>query len=207
LIRGRGYPFLVFGGRRLLGVITFAIAAGIFLTAAALGEEPAEKAIYRGRLFLGSGPTTQGVVNVQITVNHLSTNEEIAELMPYLTAGDMNRFFDKAEAFKAGALQYLGARGLRIGFPLAFEKKTEKGKRLFLVAENQSADPTSSLKLLSEAQFIRDLFLVVAIDLDEKDRGEANIYQEARVKFSTQGEFELVGYRTTPLLIVNLYRK
>jgi len=192
---------------RRLKVISLAIAAGLFLNAVAVEEEPAEKAVYRGRLFLGSGPTTQGVVNVQITVNHLSTDEEIAELMPYLTAGDMNRFFDKAEAFKAGALQYLGARGLRIDFPLAFEKKTEKGKRLFLVAENQSADPSSSLKLLSEEQFRRDLFLVVALDLDEKDQGKGNIYQEARVKFSTQGEFELVGYRTTPLLIVNLYRK
>jgi len=156
---------------RRLKVISLAIAAGLFLNAVAAGEEPAEKAVYRGRLFLGSGPTTQGVVNVQITVNHLSTDEEIAELMPYLTAGDMNRFFDKAEAFKAGALQYLGARGLRIDFPLAFEKKTEKGKRLFLVAENQSADPSSSLKLLSEEQFRRDLFLVVALDLDEKDQG------------------------------------
>ncbi|MDH4270966.1 MAG: hypothetical protein OEW18_03215 [Candidatus Aminicenantes bacterium] len=192
---------------RRLGVISLAIAAGITLTAAVAGEEPAEKTIYRGRLFLGSGPTTQGVVNVQITIDHLSTKKELAELLPYMLAGDMHRFFDKAKAFKAGALQYLGASGLRIDFNLAFEKKTERGKRIFLVAENQSADPTSSLKLLSEEQFIRDLFLVVALDLNEKDQGEGNIYQKARVKFSPEGEFELVGYRTTPLLIVNVHRK
>jgi hypothetical protein len=192
---------------RRLGVVSLTIAAGISLAAAAAGEESAEKATYRGRLFLGSGPTTQGVVNVQVVIDHLSTTKELAELLPHMAAGDMSRFFDRAEAFKAGSLQYLGARGLRIDFPLAFEKKTERGRRIFLVAENQSADPSSSLKLISEEQFVRDLFLVVALTLDEKDQGEGNIYQEARVKFSTEDEFELLGYRTTPLLIVNLHRK
>ena len=192
---------------RRLGVVPLAITAGIVLAAAAAGEESTDKAVYRGRLFLGSGPTTQGVVTVQVVIEHLSTSQELAGLLPHMGAGDMSLFFDKAEAFKAGSLQYLGARGLRIDFPLAFEKKTERGRRIFLVAENQRADPSSSLKVISEEQFIRDLFLVVALTLDEKDQGEGNIYQEARVKFSAEGEFELVGYRTTPLLIVSLHRK
>jgi hypothetical protein len=147
------------------------------------------------------------VVNVRITIDHLSTKEELAEVSPYMAAGDMNRFFDKAKAFKAGSLQYLGANGLRIDFNLAFENKTETGKRIFLVAENQPADPNSSLRILSEEQFKRGLFLVVALDLDEKDQGEGKIYQEARVKFSTGDDFELVGYRTTPLLVANLRRQ
>jgi len=192
---------------RRLGVVFLAIVAGIALTAAAARDKLEKKATYRGRLFIGSGPTTQGVLTVLITIDHLSTNEELAELMPHMAAGDTNGLFDKAEAFKAGTLQYLGTSGLRIDFNLAFEKKTETGRQIFLVAENQSADPFSSLKLLSEVQFKRGLFLVVALDLNEKDQGEGRIYQEARIKFSMGGEFELVSYRTTPLLVVNLRRQ
>jgi hypothetical protein len=186
------------------------IAFGITLTAAAAGQETAEKAVYRGRLFTGSGPTTQGVVNVRITIDHLSTTEELTELMKYLAAGDSNGFFDKAATIKAGTLQYLGVTGLGINLNLAFEKKTEKGKQIFLVTESQPADPTSNWpREGAEAVGFRrvygaGLYLVVAIDLNEKNQGEAKIYQKARVKFSTGGEFELVSYSETPLLIVNL---
>jgi hypothetical protein len=195
---------------RRLGIFILAIAFGITLTAAAASRGTAEKTIYRGRLFTGSGPTTQGVVNVRITIDHLSTTEELTELMKYLAAGDSNGFFDKAETIKVGTLQYLGATGLGIDLNLAFEKKTEKGKQIFLVTENQPADPTSGWpKSGSEAVGFRHvygagLYLVVALDLNEKNQGEGRIYEKARVKFSTGGEFELVSYSSTPLLIVNL---
>ncbi|MCX6577957.1 MAG: hypothetical protein NTV82_16400 [Candidatus Aminicenantes bacterium] len=195
---------------RRFGIFLLAIAFGITLAAVAAGQETAEKAVYRGRLFTGSGPTTQGVVNVRITIDHLSTAEELTELMKHLAAGDSNGFFDKAETIKVGTLQYLGATGLGIDLNLAFEKKTEKGKQIFLVTEDQPADPTSGWpRSGSEAVGFRHvygagLYLVVALDLNEKNQGEGRIYQKARVKFSTGGEFELVSYSSTPLLIVNL---
>jgi hypothetical protein len=193
---------------RKLILISLAFAAGLFLDAALVGASPPEKAVYRGRLFLGGGPTTQGVVNVEVSVNRLTMDEELAGLLPDLAAGNTTRFFAKAKALpRAGTLQYLGARGLRIDFPLAFEKKTDRGRQVYLVAEVQSADPTSFLVVIGEEQVVRDHFLVVALDLDENDRGEARIHQEAKVKFSAEGEFELAGYRTTPLLVVNLHRK
>lgn len=195
---------------RRFGIFLLAIAFGITLTAAAASQEAAEKAVYRGRLFTGNGPTTQSVVNVRITIDHLSTTEELTELMKYLAAGDSNGFFDKAETIKVGTLQYPGATGFPIDLNLAFEKKTEKGKQIFLVTESQPADPTSNWpRSGSEAVGFRrvygaGLYLVVALDLNEKNQGEAKIYQKARVKFSTGGEFELVSYAETPLLIVNL---
>lgn len=192
---------------RKFGAVFFTLAAAIAPLAAGAGDERAEQAVYRGRLFLGGAAASPGVIDVQITIDHLSTNEELAELAPLMAAGETNRLFVKAKAFRTGALQYLRTSGLRIDFHLAFEKKTKTGKRIFLVAENQSADPTSSLKMIGEEQFKRDLFLVVALDLNEEDKGEGKIYQEARVKFSAGGDFELVSYRTTPLLIVNVVRK
>ena len=192
---------------RRFGAVFFALAAAIAPLAAGAGDEKAEQAVYRGRLFLGGGAASPGVIDVQITIDHLSTNEELAELAPLMAAGETNRLFVKAKAFKTGALQYLRTSGLRIDFNLAFEKKTEGGKRIFLVAENQSADPTSSLMIFGEEQIKRGLFLVVAIDLNEGDKGEGKIYQEARVKFSAGGDFELLNYRMTPLLIVNIVRK
>lgn len=195
---------------RRFGIFLLSIAFGITLTAAAAGLETAEKAVYRGRLFTGSGPINPGVVNVRITINRLSTTEELTELMKYLVAGDSNGFFDKAEKIKVGTLQYLGTNGFPIDFHLAFEKKTEKRKQIFLVTESQPADPTSNWpRAGSEAVGFRrvlgaGLYLVVALDLNEKNQGEAKIYQKARVKFSTGGEFELVSYPETPLLIVNL---
>lgn len=195
---------------RRFGIFLLAIAFGITLAAVAASQETAEKAVYRGRLFTGSGGVTQAVVNVRITIDRLSTTEELTELTKYLTAGDSNGFFDKAAKIKVGSLQYLGATGFPIDLNLAFKKKTEKGKQIFLVTESQPADPTSNWpRAGSEAVGFRHiygagLYLVVALDLNEKNQGEGRIYQKARVKFSTGGEFELVSYSSTPLLIVNL---
>lgn len=187
----------------------FPLLTGAVLFAAILaaGTPRVEKSVYRGRLFLGSGPTTQGVISVEITVEHLTTAAELAELIPFAAGDVLDRFFEKARALKAGDLRYIGANGLRIDFNLAFEQPTERGKRILLVAENQPADPTVSLKRLSDAQIQRGLLLVVAIDLDEKDQGEGKIYQDASGTLTPAGRFELVGSRTTPLLITGLRRK
>jgi hypothetical protein len=195
---------------RRFGLFLLAIAFGITLTAAAASQETTGKAVYRGRLFTGSGGVTQGVINVRITIDRLNTTEELTELLKYVAAGDSNGFFDKAAKIKVGTVQYLGASGLPIDFNLAFEKKKEKGKQIFLVTENQPADPTSGWpRSGSEAVGFRHVYgagfyLVVALDLNEKNQGEARIYEKARVKFSKGGEFELVSYSSTPLLIVNL---
>lgn len=187
----------------------FSLLTGAFLLSAipASAAPAFEKSVYRGRLVLGSGPTTQGVISVEITIDHVSTAEELAELIPFAAGDVLDRFFEKARALKAGDLRYIGANGLRIDFNLAFEHPTERGKRILLVAENQSADPTVSLKRLSDAQIQRGLLLVVAIDLDEKDLGEGKIYQEASGTLTSEGRFELAGSRTTPLLITGLRRK
>jgi hypothetical protein len=188
-------------------VIPFIIGGLLLAAVLAPGTPGAEKSVYRGRLFLGSGPTTQGVITVEITIDHVSTAEELAKLPP-IAAGDvLDRFFEKARDLKAGDLRYIGANGLRIDFNLAFEQPTKAGKRILLVAENQPADPTVSLKRLSDAQIQRGLLLVVAIDLDGKDQGEGKIYQDASGTMTPEGRFDLVGSRTTPLLITGLRRK
>jgi hypothetical protein len=64
---------------RRFGIFLLAIAFGITLTAAAAGQETAEKAVYRGRLFTGSGPSAQGVVNVRITIDQLSTTSAFSD--------------------------------------------------------------------------------------------------------------------------------
>jgi len=184
-------------------------AAAVFFSAAVLasGAPAGEKLVYRGRLFLGSSPTTQGVVSVEITVDHLTTAAELAMMVPFKPEDDLTPFFDKARRLNAGDLRYIGASGLRIGFNLAFEQTKEKGKRILLLAENQPADPTVSLKKLSDAQIERSLLLVVVVDLDEKDQGEGKIYQDASGTMTPDGRFELGGSRSPPLLITGLHRK
>ena len=183
-------------------------AAGFILAAVfALGASAGEKTVFRGRLFVGSGPTTQGVINVEISIDHTATSTELAGLIPFTPEDDLSRFFDKIRGFKAGDLRYIGANGLRIGFNLAFEQATDKGRRIILLAENQPADPTVSLKKLSDAQIERRLLLVVVLDLDGKDQGEGKIYQDASGTLTSDGRFELGGSRSTPLLITGLHRK
>lgn len=190
------------GSARLTAATGFLLAAAF-----AAGASASEKMVYRGRLFVGTGPTTQGVINVEVTVDHITTSAELAGLIPFKPEDDLNLFFSQARGLKAGDLRYIGASGLRIGFNLAFEQAKEKGKRILLVAENQPADPTVSLKKLSDAQIERRLLLVVVLDLDEKDQGEGKIYQDASGTLTPEGRFELGGSRSTPLLITGLRRR
>jgi hypothetical protein len=165
------------------------------------------QSVYRGRLILGSGPTTKGVINVEITVDHISTADELYDLPPFSAGDALDAFFEKARALKGGDLRYLGANGLRIDFNLAFESPTKTGKRIVLIAKNQSVDPNGSMKRLSDAQIERGLLLVLVLDLDKSERGEGKIYEEAGGVFDSKNGFTLAGSRTTPFLISNLKRK
>ena len=70
----------------------------------------AEKTVYRGRLFLGSGPTTQGVVSVEITVDHMTTSAELAGLPPLRSRGRPRTAFSRKPELSKREISVTSAR-------------------------------------------------------------------------------------------------
>ena len=176
-----------------------AVLTGIFILAAS-GFAVAEQMQFRGRLFTGNALAPSSTV--KITYEGLSKPEDLAAIFAALNTSGPDAMLQQMLKTKVGNIQFIGGTGLQISLNMAFEKKTEKGLQLFLVAESQKADPNSSRRMLGS-----EYVLVLQMDLDEKFNGEGKIMEEAIIRFSATGEFSLESYRSTPKMIVNIRKQ
>lgn len=169
------------------------------LAVAALSGSLLAQAEYRGRMFAGGGPNRPAVVNVKIVVDALTTAEEVGRYQQLLAGGDIEGFYETFHTLKKGSLQFTGGLGLKIDFYAASEVQTEKGARLIMAADSRNIETGVSKRTHGSY-----LFLVIALDIDAKGNGDGQLYEDAKIAFSPNGELILQSYVTTPKEIVNV---
>ena len=172
------------------GIFNVLILVGLFFCAVLSARAQVS---FRGRLFVGGA--RGGAVNIRIDIESYSSPEELQLLKQHLGPSDIDGFFGAFRAMKKGAIRYLGGEGLNIGLNAALERPTEKGIQVLLMTETRSAVPG-----VRKPNFRGFRFLVIVLDLDEKNKGDGTIYEDAKIRFTSEG-FEIESSYSTPLKI------
>ena len=155
------------------------------------------QATFRARL-LFTGGAIGGAVNVGIDIESYSTEDELLQLYQHFILSDLNGFYGAFRSMKKGVLRFIGSTGLNIKFNAALKRPTEKGSQIMLVTESQGVVPGAK-----KTRIRRSRFLVVILDLDKDFKGEGNIYEDAKVKFTRQ-DIEMESSYSTPKKLVNV---
>lgn len=154
------------------------------------------QAAFRARLFTRGA--IGGAVNVGIDIKSYSTENELLQLYQHLSLNDLNGFYSTFRSMKKAALRFIGGAGLNIQFNAALKKPTEKGIQILLVTESQGVVPGAKKRMIRGTRF-----LVVVLDLGKDFKGEGNIYEDAKVKFTRQ-DIEMESSYSTPEKLVNV---
>jgi predicted LPLAT superfamily acyltransferase len=79
------------------------------------------------------------------------TPEEIDKVKAPLSRGDNQGFYDVLTAMDKGLIQFIGVSQTNVHFNLAVEEKTEKGKRVLLIADEVDDDGRIARVVLGDA--------------------------------------------------------
>jgi hypothetical protein len=166
-----------------------ALLAGTSLLAAAQLSKPLQ---FKGRFF---GIEAQ----FKLRVDSFSTPEEIARIKEPLIRQDYENFYKTLWTMDKGLLQFIGVSRTNVHFNLAVEEKTEKGRRLLLIADSKSVMNTPV-----PTEWGLRPFYIVELVLDEKDQGEGRIHAAALLDFPATGGVTMKSYRSDPQMLVNV---
>ncbi len=165
----------------------------------------------RGRVLTAAGTGLPPVMNIRIVVESLTTQDEATLLQELINRNDSEGFFRTFKRIKKGSLQFRGEMGLNISFHAAFETPTDRGMKIILAGETQNlpagfSPSADAWKVLAPGRLKSGvfLFLVAELDLDKNFKGEAKIYEEAKITFTPEGRIKLDSYVKTPKMIVNI---
>ncbi|MBM3311141.1 MAG: hypothetical protein FJY80_06510 [Candidatus Aminicenantes bacterium] len=172
----------------------FALAVIAVLLGLAGGLAGAEKQTFRARVIKPDFPNN---ITVKVDISEFSTPEEIAALRSAMDEGE--RAFRKTFRKTAkGNLMFYGIEQPSIKFYAAFEAPTEKGRAIALFAENRTI-------LTGPGQaYTGLLFLVVTLEVDAEGNGEGRLYENAYIKFTSDGRLDLESYRTVPAQLIQV---
>jgi hypothetical protein len=171
----------------------------IGLAVVALALPSAAQVKFRGRYLTGGGGTIEPVLTVNIEVLAYSTPEEISELVKALTERGESAFHETFRSMKKGSLQVISGRGLKIEFHAAREYPSDKGMKIEMIGENGRFElgtlqrPSSGLEVL-----------VCIMEIDERGRGEARIYEDATFQILPDGSMTMDRHNRAPKIITGL---
>ncbi|MDD8026521.1 MAG: hypothetical protein PHI34_08395 [Acidobacteriota bacterium] len=169
----------------------------VVLAVFALSLPSSAQVKFRGRYL--TGVMTEPVVTVNIEILSYSTVEEIAELAKAYNERGEAGFHAAFRSMKKGSLQVTSGRGLRIEFHAAHEYKTEKGLKIELIAENERLELGSMQRPSSGVEV-----MVCILEINDKGRGEARIYEDASFKILPSGEMAMNEHKRAPKIIAGL---
>jgi hypothetical protein len=149
---------------------------------------------FRGRYL--SGGLTDPVQTVNIEILSYSTIEEIGAIAKAFTERGEAGFHEVFRSMKKGSLQITSGRGLRIDFHAAHEYKTDKGLKIELIAENGRFEMGTMNRPSTGVEV-----LVCVLEINEKGRGDAMIYEDASFKILPSGQMTMDEHKRAPKII------
>jgi hypothetical protein len=166
------------------------VAAAIFLC---LCTGLWAKEEFQARLFPDLGQGSQKATKLIISIDDYTSSEEVFQLMNTFNNRGYEQFRAALHAMKKGTLRPKGGRGVQIILHAAQSTPTEKGRNIILVGESQSWNLDSRMRY--DGRFP---FMVIEFSLNEKGKGDGNIYVSADIKLTSQGTIEVTGYSSPP---------
>ncbi len=151
---------------------------------------------FRARLFTGAAGDPP--INARISIESYSSSDELLLLNRHLDMNDIDGFRAAFKQMKKGTLNFPQSSGLFIQLHAAVEHPTEKGVRIFLVTDAQSAIPGSHKLRSWEFRF-----LVIVLNLDKNFNGDGKIYEDAKLNFTEQ-DIEMVSSSSVPKMLTNV---
>jgi len=176
--------------------LTIALVA---LAVIALNVPSSAQVKFRGRYLTGGGGTIDPVLTVNIEVSAYSTIEEITALAKAFSEEGEAGFHRVFRSMKKGYLQVTSGRGMRIEFHAAHEYKTDKGLKIEMIAENSRFEMGALQRPSSGVEV-----LVCILEINEKGRGEAKIYEDASFKILPTGQMTMDQHNRAPKIISGL---
>ena len=149
---------------------------------------------FQTRMFPDVGPGgSQKPTKLIFSVDSYTSSEEIFQLMNTFNNSGYEQFRAALRAMNKGIVRPTGGRGTKIVIHAAQSSPTDKGRNIILVAESQSWNLGSVMRLDSRFPFV-----VIEFSLSEKGKGTGNIYVAADIKLTGEGTIERGDY-STPL--------
>jgi hypothetical protein len=149
---------------------------------------------FQARMFPDVGPGgAKKPTKLIISVDSYTSSEEVFQLMNTFNNSGYEQFRAALRAMNKGIVRPTGGRGTRIILHAAQSTPAEKGRNIILVAESESWNLGSTMRLDS-----RFPYAVIEFSLNEKGKGTGNIYVSAEIKFTSEGTIERGDYRIPP---------
>lgn len=149
---------------------------------------------FQARIFPDVGPGgAQKPTKLIISVDSYTSSEEVFQLMNTFNNSGYEQFRAALRATKKGIVRPTGGRGARIILHAAQSTPKEKGRNILLVAESESWNLGTTMRLDSRFPYV-----VIEFSLDEKGKGTGNIYVAAEIKFTGEGTIERGDYSIPP---------
>jgi hypothetical protein len=196
--------YMIQGGRKMKRcimkkfVVVFAIIASCLSLSGALGA----KEEFQARILAGFDPGMDEVRKIKVSIENYSTREEIMGLAGILSTQGFEPFMDAFLKLKKGIALPVGGRGIKINIHIAQSIPEEKGRKILLFSQRQSMDADRQLAIDR-----RYPFMIIEFNLDEKDKGEGKLYEQANVRFTGLGTIELESYNSPPRQLYDISKK
>ncbi len=159
-----------------------------FLGGLLAGEE------FQARLLGQSAHYSSQAEKFIISIDGYSTTEEVFGLAEVLSQEGYEPFMEAFRGIVKGFVRPVGGRGVKIPIHVAHSLPTEKGRRIVLFTQRQTWDTEVQQK--TDPRFT---FMAFELNVDDKGKGDGKIYEQARIRITTQGIMELESYNAAPL--------
>lgn len=165
-----------------------AVAGLLFLSGLLAGEE------FQARLLGQSAHYSSQAEKFIISIDAYSTPEEVFGLAEVLSQKGYEPFMETFRGIVKGFFRPVGGRGVKIPIHVAHSLPTEKGRKIVLFTQRQAWDTEVQQK--TDPRFT---FMAIELNVDTKGKGDGRIYEQARIRITTQGMMELESYNSAPL--------
>lgn len=170
--------------RALVGLV---LCAGL-----SLPQEPIVGKSERFTAVVTAGPLSPTPLSIEVAINKWATSEDRARLVSAFDAGGQPALL--AALRKEGAAGYVIAPNrdrLVIGY-IEQERRPDGGRRILLLC----ARDAGSWEFARDSGWTDHLFRVVALTLDDKDRGAGMLFHVAKVSITKEKGVDLVSELT-----------
>ena len=171
----------------------------LLIVGLAAGPALAQRLTIRARHMTGKGGSMDAVFNIKFVVDDFSTKEEVINLVETLNSGGEDAFRKVFRSYKKGSVQITGAQGLKVNIHAAQEFQKGDKIELRLIAENEGFGPGIS-RMIYQGLY----FMVIILEFDQNGKGEGRVYENATLKYLTDGTIELDEYKSAPKVLINV---
>ncbi len=158
------------------------------------GTTAPEKEEFIARVLQGGMQYSETTRKIKITIDGYTTEEEVLNLIGTMNEQGYQPFMDAFRALNKGTFFPIGGRGIKLILHGAHSYPTEKGRKILLFTTRQTWDVNANVR--TDPRFS---YMVIELLVDNKGKGNGNIYEQASIKLTPQRTFEMDGYNAPPM--------